>query len=186
MHQPLSLKPSAVLRGYFRAKDENRPHLLAEVFSDDATLCVVNKATNIVFPAVTKGRESIADVLVRRFAQTYENIYSFYLSKPPEKASKFSCEWLVGMTEKESKNVRIGCGRYDWTFSSCSPYLASELVITIETMQVLPSSAFGTVFAWLQRLNYPWANKDEVVNSATGLDLLAAVREKLSSDEPRA
>jgi len=27
--------PDAVLRGYFHAKDENRPHLLRDVFSPD-------------------------------------------------------------------------------------------------------------------------------------------------------
>ena len=31
--QPKSFTPEAVLRGYFHAKDENRPHLLEDVFA---------------------------------------------------------------------------------------------------------------------------------------------------------
>jgi hypothetical protein len=38
------------------------------------------EAASITFPAITQGMEDIADVLVRQFGRTYENIYSFYLS----------------------------------------------------------------------------------------------------------
>ena len=165
----------AVLRDYFHAKDENRPHLLANAFSTDAILEVVNRTTNIAFPALTHGRESIGEVFVRRFAQTYENIYSFYLSSPPEHASQFSCGWLVGMTEKDSRNVRVGCGRYDWMFEAEAPYLASRLVITIDAMQVLPSSAFEPVFSWLGRLSYPWASTAEIASHAPTIEPLRHV-----------
>lgn len=175
MPQSPNLSPRTVLRGYFHAKDENRPWLLNEVFSPDAELRVVNNTANISFPAVTHGRESIADVLVRGFAQTYENIYSFYLASPPAEASQFSCAWLVGMTEKDSKNVRIGCGRYDWIFNTESPQLASHLAITIEAMQLLAPSHFVPVFAWLQQLSYPWSSITEVAALAPSVDLLAPV-----------
>ena len=71
-----------VLLGYFRAKDGNRPHLLARVFSPDARLEVRNQTAGIAFPSVTIGREAIAEVLVRRFGQTYENVYSFISVAP--------------------------------------------------------------------------------------------------------
>src|SRR4030095_1639422 len=100
--------PEAVLRGYFNAKDENRPWLLQEVFAEDARLQVSNKAMNIAFPAVTQGREAIADILVRRFNQTYENIYSFYMARPPAEVTEFSCDWLVAMREKGSRRDRGG------------------------------------------------------------------------------
>jgi hypothetical protein len=149
--------------------------VLGDVFSADADLEVINNETNIAFPATTYGREAIAEVFVRRFAQTYENIYSFYLACPPEQASQFSCAWLVGMSEKDSKSVRIGCGRYDWTFQSGSPNLASRLVITIEAMQLLPPSQFEPVFAWLEQLNYPWSSAAEVARLAPSLEPLTAV-----------
>jgi hypothetical protein len=103
-----------ILRTYFHAKDENRPYLLDDVFSTDARLGIRNRSEQISFPAVTVGLAGIADVLVRRFNQTYENSYSFYLARPTSKKGAFSCDWLVAMTEKESKAVRVGCGQYEW------------------------------------------------------------------------
>ena len=104
------LPPDAVLRNYFHAKDENRPHVLDSVFTDDAALEIQNDSTAISFPADTIGRAAIGDVLVRSFCQTYENVYSFYLSRPVGELSLFECEWLVCMTEKSSRSVRPSNG----------------------------------------------------------------------------
>jgi len=51
MAAPVS-SPAAVLRGYFHAKDENRPFVLAGVFAPDVELQVVNRASSIEFPAL--------------------------------------------------------------------------------------------------------------------------------------
>ena len=178
--------PESVLRDYFHAKDENRPHLLAGVFSLDARLTVRNKAGNIAFPAATQGRAAIADVLVRRFNQTYENIYSFYMARPPAVAEAFSCDWLVGMSEKDSNSVRIGCGRYDWSFESGGRCVATTLVIAIEAMLVLEPQTAGVLLPWLLGLSYPWSCPEEVVMSAPRLDALAPVLDYLNRDENRA
>ena len=58
--QPKSLPPETVLRGYFHAKDENRPHLLEDVFTSNAELFIRNQSANISFPATTQGRSAIA------------------------------------------------------------------------------------------------------------------------------
>ena len=79
------------------------------------------------------------------------------------------------MTEKESKNVRVGGGRYDWTFESEEPQVAGDLVITIEAMQVLPPGELETIFAWLRRLSYPWSCATEVAQYAPRIELLAPV-----------
>ena len=170
------LTPRDVLRGYFHAKDENRPHLLAAVFAADAQVRVVNRAMDMGFPDVTQGLEAIADVLVRRFGQTYENIYSFYLAAPPEGAATFSCPWLVGMTEKETQSVRVGCGSYDWTFQEDGARLACALVITIEAMQVLAPDQSGPVFGWLRTLSYPWSSCAEAAAHAPSVAGLEPVR----------
>ena len=96
---------SWILRGYFHAKDENRPHLLDNVFAAHANLHMVNKAANIAFPAAAYGREAITEVLVRRFTQSYENIYSFYLDRPPADATQFSCE-LAGRHDRKREQER--------------------------------------------------------------------------------
>jgi hypothetical protein len=179
MSSTVASTPATVLRDYFHAKDENRPHVLAKVFAVDAELRVDNAAANIAFPAVTRGRDAIAEVLVRSFAQTYENIYTYYLARPPLEATQFSCAWLVGMSEKANGNVRVGCGRYDWTFAAAPPHLATHLTITIETMQVLPAEHAEAVFAWLGRLRYPWTSASAVTKSAPRIDLLAPVLQRL-------
>src|SRR5215210_8729537 len=146
MKQPGSPVPEDVLRGYFRAKDENRPHLLEDVFASNAELVIRNQSANIAFPAVTHGRHAIAEVLVRSFALSYENIYSFYLERPATGVQEFTCAWLVGMSERSSGSVRVGCGTYVWAFEPHAPRVANRLAITIEAMQVLPPSEFEPVF----------------------------------------
>jgi hypothetical protein len=74
IEMPNTLTPESVLRGYFRAKDENRPHLLDGVFARDAEVVIRNGSQNIAFPAVTQGRSAIAEVLVRSVTPSYENV----------------------------------------------------------------------------------------------------------------
>ena len=138
------------IRTYIRAKDENRPHLMKYAFAEEARLEMVVKTGTISFPPLATGLESITDVLVRRFAQSFENVYTFCLAPPPQAHDAiFSCKWLVGMSEKETRRVRVGCGRYDWLFQSKGPRLAQRLTITIELMQVLPPERLPSVIAWL-------------------------------------
>ena len=183
MSQLASLSPEVVLRNYFHAKDENRPHLLDGVFTSGASLQVHNRSSNIAFPAVTLGRDAIADVLVRQFNQTYENIYSFYLARPPAHVQSFSCAWLVGMTEKENHCVRVGCGRYEWTFGSEQPCLASALVINIHAMLLLAPDSVGTVLPWLLRLSYPWCERAQACGLAPSLPELAPVVQYLAGND---
>jgi hypothetical protein len=148
--------PRSVLRAYFHAKDENRPQVMRQAFAPDATLDIVNRSASIAFPARTVGGEAIADVLVRAFGRTYENVRTFYLDAPPPDARSFSCDWLVAMSDKDSRSPRVGCGRYDWTFDTPGTGLASGLVITIEAMLVLEPARLDTTLEAIDRLDYPW------------------------------
>lgn len=151
---------------YFRAKDQNRPHLMAQVFAPEARLEMTVKTGAISFPAITDGLASITNVLVRKFGQTYENVYSFCLKRPtPSDRSSFSCDWLVGMSGKEGGQVRMGCGRYDWHFQSEAPYLVDRLHITIEAMQILPGENLESLMTWLADLPYPWSDRSMVVET---------------------
>jgi len=179
MPQPHFSTPEAVLRGYFRAKDENRPHLLEDVFASGAELVIHNRSANIAFPAATYGRSAIAEVLVRSFSLSYENIYSFYLGRPAAGVQEFTCAWLVGMSERSSGNVRVGCGTYVWAFEPHAPRLANRLAITIEAMQVLPRSEFDPVFAWLGALNYPWSSAASALQGIPRGEELSAITEFL-------
>jgi hypothetical protein len=157
------MSPEQALRAYFHAKDENRPHLAADLFSEDARLQITNRSDQISFPAVTTGPDDIIDVLVRRFNQSYENIYSFYLGRPAVSDATFSCDWLVGMTDKASRSARVGCGRYDWQFERTPQVRVRNLAITIEVMLVLPPHTTSAVLGWLARLDYPWESARSIV-----------------------
>lgn len=172
-----------VLEAYFAAKDGNRPRLAERAFDADATLEVRNRSEAIDFPAITRGAGAIADVLVRQFGRTYDDVHSFYLARPAGDATSFSCGWLVGMTAKDGGAVRVGAGRYDWTLEP-RPWRARRLVITIEAMQVLPASSAPAIDAWLEQLDRPWSTAPAVVGTAPRLDLLAPVLDYLRRGSP--
>jgi len=172
---PDTLAIERVVHTYLRAKDGNRPHLMHDAFAETARLEMQVKTDNIAFPALSNGVEEISEVLVRRFGQTYENVYTFCLQQPQAASRSFSCDWLVGMSEKASGAVRVGCGRYDWTFSDSPPHRAERLLIAIETMQSLPASCLGAVSAWLASLPYPWCSIEQMQSSAPRLEALAPV-----------
>lgn len=167
--------PESVLRNYFHAKDENRPHLLDTVFAEDAVLTTESASSAIAFPQRTVGRKAIADILVRAFGRTYENVYSFYLDRPGGAARSFECEWIVGMTDKDTHGVRFGCGRYHWDFQDTPPRLARSLAIQISAMCVLPAVRSRDVLARLERLAYPWTSRSEVLAALRGDPDLEAV-----------
>ncbi|WP_019717036.1 hypothetical protein, partial [Pseudomonas syringae] len=97
------------IRQYIKAKDGNRPHLLDQAFASDAVLDMVVHTGSISFPPHVEGIGPIGDVLVRRFGQTFENVYTFCIGLPPEpQARTFQCKWLVGMSDKSSGEARVG------------------------------------------------------------------------------
>jgi hypothetical protein len=175
-----------VLRTYFRAKDENRPHLMRDAFSETATLETIIKTDAISFPPIARGLAPITDVLVRDFGRLYENVYSFYLDRPPSHilSSGFSCDWLVGMSEKATGKARVGCGRYDWEFQATGAGLADRLVITIESMQVLSADRLEPVLLWLTGLPYPWCPARTILQSAPAIPDLDPILRYISRQTP--
>jgi hypothetical protein len=156
------MTPSVIerhVRSYLRAKDENRPHLLAGAFAPEVELQMELKTSAIAFPASAQGLDAVADALVRDFARQHENVYSFCLQRPDAaaaEAGRFDCDWLVVMSAKAGGELRVGWGRYAWRFQPHEPFLVCSLRITIEAMQVLPPGAHELVYGWVARLPYPW------------------------------
>lgn len=174
-------RPTAesLIRTYFQAKDENRPHLMQRVFAPNATLEMIVKSATISFPATATGVEEIADTLSSKFGKTYENVYTFGLQKPADDAQleQFSCDWLVGMSEKESKNARVGCGSYRWEFQTEAPFLVRHLTIAIDAMQTLPPETSGEVLGWVDGLPRYWCGADAMIKSAPSIQGLTPVIE---------
>jgi hypothetical protein len=165
------------IRTYLRAKDENRPHLMKLAFAETAILEMTVETGAISFPPVTEGIDAIAKVLVRDFGQAYENIYTFCLTNPPSgNDGSFRCRWMVGMSEKASGAVRVGCGYYDWSFQIAEPHLVERLRITIKMMKVLPPENLGPVMGWLFKMPYPWCLASEAIKAMPDLAALDEVR----------
>jgi hypothetical protein len=168
---------SEVIQAYLRAKDENRPHLMRLAFAEGAELEMTVETGTISFPPIASGIDAITQVLVRNFGQVYENVYTFCLTEPPSgNRGIFRCRWLVGMSEKSSGTVRVGCGYYDWSFQCAEPHRVERLGITIEMMEVLPSDDLRPVMDWLPRLPYPWCPAGEATKRMPDLAALEQVR----------
>ena len=148
---------SELIANYIRAKDLNRPWLMPTSFAEDARLEMIVKTDAIQFPATTERVGPITDVLVRNFGVENENVYTFCLCPPPKSdAPKFTCPWLVGMSQRDTGSLRVGCGRYDWAFHEKAPRRVRRLDITIDVMVTLPPDCLSTVMPWLGELPYPW------------------------------
>ncbi|OAB49926.1 hypothetical protein [Pseudomonas thivervalensis] len=153
------------IQQYILAKDGNRPHLLDQAFTPTAILDMVVHTGSITFPEHVEGRSAIGDVLVSRFGQTFENVYTFCLAAPPPAdAEAFQCKWLVAMSDKNSGEARVGCGLYDWQFDPQSR-LAEGLTITIEHMKTLPATDLPMIMAWASRLDYPWCQPEAAISN---------------------
>ena len=106
--------PFDAVSTYFFAKDGNCPHLMRRAFADDAELEMVVKTDAISFPEAATGVDAIENILGRRFADDFENVYTFGLTRPTAaNRHHFPCHWLVGMSAKKNGPIRVGCGRYD-------------------------------------------------------------------------
>ena len=103
------MTPEQAIRTYLEAKDHNRPWLMPAAFAADASLVIAAPPGTISFPPVAQGLDAITDVLVRRFAQTFDNMsVTFCLASPPDADATIvrvrmapSC-----MSEKDSRAVR--------------------------------------------------------------------------------
>lgn len=166
-----------LVSGYIRAKDENKPHLMENVFSESATLKMQVHTTNIFFPSHLVGLADITNVLVTEFNNSYEDVYTICLSDTVrESKNKLKCRWLVGMTEKVSGSFRVGCGEYQWRFEKDGLCLADHLTIVINYMIVLLEETKPEVMCWFHQLPYPWAVSTDVLASMPDTPLLSEFR----------
>jgi hypothetical protein len=181
-----------VLRDYIRAKDENRPHLMREVFRSDALVEITAEPRRgralISFPPRLQGLEAITATLVSDFGGRFENIYTFYLGSPARgmQGDTFSCDWLVAMTAKGDATVRVGCGRYRWQLAArpAGRALVQSLRIDIFAMQALAAEDWPAVQAWIAKLGYPWTQSETVLNHWPEHLGLEPVREYLARAVP--
>lgn len=151
---------------YLRSKDENKPHLIPSVFSPDAVLSMNLKTNNISFPATTVGVENIKKVLINDFSESYENVYTFcFKDSIQNEKNQLFCNWLVGMSDKKNKKVRVGWGKYQWEFTEEKNPLVLNLTIEIEDMVILDPNLMSEIMSWLNNASYPWCDKKQLLQS---------------------
>jgi hypothetical protein len=177
--------PSETVSTYFHAKDGNRPFLLRRAFAEDVQLEMIVKTQAISFPSSAKGIAAIEEILGRRFANDFENVYTFCLARPTEANRRhFPCHWLVGMSAKNNGPIRVGSGRYDWYFTSDVRCLIEKLIITIDVMQILPANDLDRIMGWIISLPYPWCTPDEAVRDMPRIEELQPVQHYLRAVRP--
>jgi hypothetical protein len=166
---------------YFHAKDDNRPQLMADAFEPEAVVEMTVHTQAISFPSRLDGLDRITDVLVRDFGRTYENVHSFCLQKPGEDVSsgRFRCDWLVAMSEKTSRSLRVGCGHYDWHFGCTDRWRVRRLDITITAMEVLDDGDRVDVWGWVWALERPWTRPDAALALLPRHPQLESIRQAL-------
>ena len=182
MSHPAS-SAQALIETYIRAKDENRPHRMAAAFAADAQLRMTVKTEAIAFPAATEGLAQISDVLVRRFGQRYDNVYTFCLGTPPAPdADAFTCAWLVGMSDKDSGGVRgLRQLRLALRHGRASPRAVAGDRHRGDGDPIAPEAAHDVLDGWLARLPYPWCGAAQARARAPALDGLAPVLQFLAA-----
>ena len=170
------------VRRYIKAKDQNRPHLLRDVFTVDATLDMKVDSENINFPATTLGCEAISDVLVRQFSGKFENVYTLCtIDSISVKESQLICDWYVFMTDKCDGRLRIGHGVYYWTFDNNSE-LVKQLTIKIDAMQIFDEKGAAELFNVLDKLDDSWLYRHQLISLLAELpnycDIVEVIRNK--------
>lgn len=180
MNAPMIPPPGEQLTAYLRAEDKNRPYLLEDAFDGDAIVPTVVNTEATAIPDRLAGRDAIAEALVDRFGQTYENVRTLCLAMPPSGTDRqCSCDWLVAVSEKENRTVRVGCGHCDWRFGERPPHRVMQLTITIDVVQVLPSPWLDAAKQWMVRLPLAWCLASEAFRDAPQLEELAPVRSRV-------
>jgi hypothetical protein len=179
-------RPTAIdaIGTYILAKDSNRPQLMKGAFAEDCELEMAVNTDVISFPSSAKGLEEVTRVLVTNFADQYENVHTFCLSRPnSDYLSHFHCDWLVGMSAKQGGAIRVGCGTYNWHFGSGDDKRVRKLAIDIEVMCVLPSETSEPVMGWLAALPYPWCSSIQAHESIPAIEALRPIKGFLGPSE---
>jgi hypothetical protein len=175
MNRSAAINASDAISAYIQAKDTNRPQLMMQAFAADCELEIAVRTDAISFPSSARGLEQITQVLVTSFADQYENVRTFCLSRPDsDYLAHFRCEWLVGMSAMQGGAVRVGCGHYGWHFGSDDGRV-KKLAIDIEVMCVLPAEGSKPIMRWLAALPYPWCSNLKARESIPMIDALQPI-----------
>ncbi|MEN2468653.1 nuclear transport factor 2 family protein [Burkholderia sp. GS2Y] len=160
---PFPLDPApvrALLECYLRAKDQNRPALIADCFAADAELSFSLANDDIDFPPRVAGAAAIARTLVEEFGERFERCRTYYLCTEPavDAHGVSTMPWLVVMRQKDNGALRIGHGAYRWQFSCDGEDVAriAALHIHIARMDTIDDPRSIKLDVLHASFGYPW------------------------------
>ncbi len=175
-----------VLNRYMDGKDNVKPDTLLKTFSEDGEVTFEIKPTNISFPEILKGNKTISTEMFGDFHHAFEKVKSFYLDQDFKELNEqrvTNQHWLVSMKERETGKTRIGTGQYHWQFetSETQGWVVKHVHIVIAHM-----ISFDDESNWLERVqetltDYPWADKEVVINCLAERPELKTVSQYLAS-----
>ena len=176
---------AVVLENYIRGKDLNKPEILEKIYSEKSTVIFDIKPSTISFPSEISGNIEIAKVLSTDFNKRYEKVRTYYLENDSEEIASLCIlkqRWLVVMIERETREVKIGTGFYDWyfEFSPSGNCQIQKHKITIGVMQSLSGENFPVFEDLHNSIPYPWVDKQCVVNTLEKHDTLREVIDYLT------
>jgi len=157
-----------VLHTYLDAKDLQRPHLFADVFTSDARF-----QSRFAFEgdfgdgSPVFGLPAITDTF-RALGAHFENIYTVYLDDTVTDGEELRFDWIVAMTDRTSREARVAWGDYAWRFTD-DDRLATDLDVLMLQMDVLPPEQAPEVAARMHALPHPWLSRNA---ARRGLDAL--------------
>lgn len=165
-----------VLHTYLRAKDENRPFLLAEAFASQARFeTTFASASDFEQGAPSEGLAAITATF-RELGAMCENIFTVCTTESIEDGSDtLVCKWVVAMSERETGRVRVGWGDYRWRFDTRSG-LATELLVNMQRMVVLDPATADGVLGWISALPLPWCTTAQLLRRVPALTELDELR----------
>jgi hypothetical protein len=172
-----------LLERYFEGKDENKPEVIENLFSDTATVTFEIRPDNIKFPSRITGAKNIAETMFNDFHDNFDQITSYYIESelPDLDQDKIIClKWLVVMREKCSGLFRIGTGYYDWHFG-LEPKV-DKLHIYIHDMVVCPEKHTNWAYNLQSRFFYPWLPLSLAISELKDNDMAIGIYDYLNKD----
>ena len=153
-----------ILELYIKGKDQDEYLILEEIYTEDAEVEFEIASNSISFPESILGNKDIARVLSKEFNQNYQEVKTYYLSRPANKLSNiYEQNWLVVMRDIKSGKTRVGTGHYNWEFLNDSKNLKIQRhKIYIHEMLNIEDEQMSELTRIQDELNYPWVDKKKV------------------------
>ena len=166
-----------ITRDYLHAKDHCRPHAFGQAFAEDATFTSKFEfETQFSDETPRVGLAAITETF-RQLGAACENIYTLCTldsRRHVDEDGTWACKWIVTMTERETRAVRVAWGDYRWRIDE-ERGLATELLVTMVEMQMLDPSHAREICEWMASFEGPWVESRALVEAMPTLEALAGV-----------